>query len=341
MQRRLFLTGLATAGISVLADHRPASAQSPSVQSPSAQPAAWPSQNLKMVVPFPPGGQGDLAARPIAKAFERILGKPVVVDNRGGAGGALGNAAVARGANDGHTLLMTLSSLAVLPEADRIMGRTAQYEMAELIPIARVLADPTLLAVSADTPWKSVADLVADAKTRPGEIPYGSSGPYGTLHVSMEMFTGAAGIKLNHIPYRGAGPALNDLLSGQIKALASAPGVLKAQADAGKIRVLANFGAERVPAFPDVPTFRELGFADVEFTIWGGLFVPRSTPADVVARLREAMREAMADSETRRIFEMAGSPPAYLDQADFAAFIDRDSARLIAAVRKIGRVDGG
>jgi tripartite-type tricarboxylate transporter receptor subunit TctC len=326
MERRTFL--VATAGTFLLP--RLAQAQ-----------AAWPSQNLKMVVPFPPGGQGDLAARPIAKAFERILGKAVVVDNRGGAGGALGNAAVARGANDGHTLLMTLSSLAVLPEADRIMGRTPQYETAELIPIARVLADPTLLAVHADTPWKTVADLVADARRSPGQIPYGSSGPYGTLHVSMEMFTTSAGIKLNHVPYRGAGPALNDLLSGQIKALASAPGVLKQQAEAGKIRVLANFGAERVPAFPDVPTFRELGFSDVEFYIWGGLFVPRATPPDVVTLLRNAMRDAMADPETRRTFEAAGSPPAYLDQPEFASFVERDSTRLIAAVRKIGRVDGG
>jgi tripartite-type tricarboxylate transporter receptor subunit TctC len=306
-----------------------------------AQNAAWPNQTVRMIVPFPPGGQGDLAARPIAKAFERILGKPVVVDNRGGAGGALGNAAVARGANDGHTLLMTLSSFAVLPEADRIMGRAAQYETAELTPIARVLADPTLLAVHVDTPWKTVADLVEDAKKRPGEIPYGSSGPYGTLHVSMEMFTGAAGIKLNHIPYRGAGPALNDLISGQIKALASAPGVLKPQVDSGKIRVLANFGTERVASFPNTPTFRELGFKEVEFYIWGGLFVPRATPADIVTRLRSAMREAMTDPETRRIFETAGSPPAYLDQPEFSAFVDKDSARLIEAVRKIGRVDGG
>jgi tripartite-type tricarboxylate transporter receptor subunit TctC len=325
MRRRTFLAGAAAAGLA-----RPAVGQ-----------AAWPSQNLRIVVPFPPGGQGDLAARPIAKAFERILGKPVIVDNRGGAGGALGNAAVARGANDGHTLLMTLSSLAVLPEADRIMGRPAQYEVSELVPIARVLADPTLLAVNAETPWTTVAELVENAERVPGQIAYGSSGPYGTLHVSMEMFTTNAGIKLNHVPYRGAGPALNDLLSGQIKALASAPGVLKQQAEAGKIRVLANFGAERVPSFPSVPTFKELGYGDVEFYIWGGLFVPRATPPEVVARLRAAMREAMADPETRRTFEQAGSPPAYLDQPEFAAFVEKDSARLIAAVRKIGRVDGG
>jgi tripartite-type tricarboxylate transporter receptor subunit TctC len=325
MRRRTFLAGAAAAGIA-----RPAIGQ-----------AAWPSQNLKIVVPFPPGGQGDLAARPIAKAFERILGKPVIVDNRGGAGGAIGNAAVARGANDGHTLLMTLSSLAVLPEADRIMGRPAQYEVSELVPIARVLADPTLLAVNAETPWTTVAELVENAERVPGQIAYGSSGPYGTLHVSMEMFTTNAGIKLNHVPYRGAGPALNDLLSGQIKALASAPGVLKQQAEAGRIRVLANFGAARVPSFPSTPTFQELGYKDVEFYIWGGLFVPRATPPEVVARLREAMREAMADAETRRTFEQAGSPPAYLDQPEFAAFVEKDSARLIAAVRKIGKVEGG
>jgi tripartite-type tricarboxylate transporter receptor subunit TctC len=331
MERRAFLVGAAAAMLP-----RPVLAQGAAGSS-----QGWPTQNLKMIVPFPPGGQGDLAARPIAKAFERIFGKPVVVDNRGGAGGALGNAAVARGANDGHTLLMTLSSLAVLPEADRIMGRQPQYETSELVPIARVLADPTLLAVSADTPWKSVADLVEAAKQQPGTIPYGSSGPYGTLHVSMEMFTTNAGIKLNHVPYRGAGPALNDLLSGQIKALASAPGVLKQQADAGRIRVLANFGAERVPAFPDTPTFRELGYKDVEFYIWGGLFAPRSTPPEIVSRLRAAMKEAMADPETRRTFEQAGSPPAYLDQPEFTAFVESDSRRLIEAVRKIGRVDGG
>jgi tripartite-type tricarboxylate transporter receptor subunit TctC len=327
MKRRLFLAGAASAAIAPTFGTR-------------AQ-GAWPSQNLTMIVPFPPGGQGDLAARPIAKAFERILGKPVVVDNRGGAGGALGNAQVARRANDGHTLLMTLSSLAVLPEADRIMGRPAQYEVSELVPIARVLADPTLLAVHADTPYRTVQDLVEDAKKRPGQIPYGSSGPYGTLHVSMEMFANSAGIKLNHVPYRGAGPAMNDLIAKQISALASAPGVLKQHADAGAIRVLANFGAERVPAFPNVPTFRELGFRDVEFYIWGGLVVPKATPADVVQRLRGAMREAMADPETRRTFETAGSPPAYLDQPEFSAFVDRDSARLIEAVRKIGKVDGG
>lgn len=326
LTRRHLIGGLAGATLAA-----PALAQAP----------AWPSQTIRIVVPFPPGGQGDLAARPVAQALERLLARPVIVDNRGGAGGAIGNTAVARATPDGHTLLMTLSSLAVLPEADRIMGRPVQYEVNQLVPIARVLADPTILAVNARAPWQSVQELVADAKARPGAIPYGSSGPYGTLHVSMEMFTSAAGIRMNHIPYRGAGPAITDLISGQIQALASAPGTLTQQVAAGSLRVLANFGAERVPAFPQLPTFRELGFPSVEFYIWAGLFAPAGTSPEIVARLRDLMRTVMADPEVRQTYERAGSPPAYLDQPEFARFVQSDSARLIEAVRKIGRVEGG
>ncbi len=163
--------------------------------------AAWPTRNITMIVPFPAGGQADLAARPVAAALEKIVGKPVIVDNRaGGAGGSVGNAAAARAEPDGYTLLMTLSSLAVLPEADRLFDRPVAYEVSQFAPIARVLADPTMLAVPASAPWKTVEEFVADAKKRPGEIPYGSSGPYGTLHIAMEMFAASAGIKLLHVP---------------------------------------------------------------------------------------------------------------------------------------------
>jgi tripartite-type tricarboxylate transporter receptor subunit TctC len=301
---------------------------------------AWPNRPITAIVPFPPGGQADLAARPIAAALEKILGKPVVIDNRAaGAGGSLGNAAAARAEPDGYTLLITLSSLAVLPEADRLFGRPPAYEVSQFTPVARILADPTLLAVPASAPWKTLQDLVDDAKKRPGEIPYGSSGPYGTLHVSMEMFANAAGIKLLHVPFRGAGPAVTALLSGTIQALASAPGVLKPQVDDGKMRVLANWGAERVKSFPDLPTFKELGYKDVEFYIWAGLFTPKGVPEPIVRRLRDAMKQAMADPAVTKIYETAGSPPAYQDAAEFAKFVESDSARLIQAVKKIGKVE--
>src|ERR1700744_2253402 len=158
--------------------------------------AAYPNRNITIIVPFPPGGQADLAARPVAHALERVLGATVIVENRaGGAGGSIGNAQAARAQPDGYTLLMTLSSLAVLPEADRLFDRPVAYEVSQFAPIARVLADPTLLAVPASAPWKSLAEFVDDAKKRPGQIPYGSSGPPWGRRVAMGMFSAGAGTK--------------------------------------------------------------------------------------------------------------------------------------------------
>jgi tripartite-type tricarboxylate transporter receptor subunit TctC len=307
---------------------------------PAAAEDVYPSRNITMIVPFPAGGQADLAARPVAAALERILGKAVIVDNRaGGAGGSVGNAQAARAAPDGYTLLMTLSSLAVLPEADRLFERTVAYEVSQFAPIARVLADPTLLAVPASSPWRTLKDFIDDARRRPGEIPYGSSGPYGTLHVAMEMFASSAGIRLLHVPFRGAGPALTALLGGTVQAMAGAPGTLKPQVEDGRLRVLANWGAERIPSFPGVPTFIELGYSDVEMYIWAGLFGQRALPASVMTRLREAMAQAAASPEVVKTFSAVGSVVAYQDAPEFAKFMDRDSARLIAAVKRIGRVE--
>src|SRR5215212_7684866 len=299
----------------------------------------WPTRNVTMIVPFPPGGQADLAARPVAAALEKIFGRGVIVENRGGAGGGVGNAAAARAEPDGYTLLMTLSSLAVLPEADRLFDRPVAYEVSQFAPVARVLADPTLLAVPASAPWKTLQDFVEDAKQRPGAIPYGSSGPYGTLHVAMEMFAASAGIKLLHVPFRGAGPALTALLSGTVQALASAPGTLKQQVDDGKMRVLANWGSARIASFPDLSTFKELGYNDVEFYIWAGLFAQSALPTSIMTRLREAMAQAVKSPEVIRTFETAGSPVAYMDAPEFSKFVAEDSARLIAAVKKIGKVE--
>lgn len=305
----------------------------------NARAQAWPDRQLTMIVPFPPGGQADLAARPIAAAMEKLLGRPVVVVNRGGAGGAVGNRAAAQSAADGYTLLMTLSSLAVLPEADRLFGRAPTYEVSQLAPVGRVLADPTLLAVPYDAPWRTLDDLIADAKARPAAIPYGSSGTYGTLHVAMEMFAHSAGIRLLHVPFQGAGPAVTAILAGTVQALASAPGVLLGHVRERRLRVLANWGAERIASFPDTPTFRELGHPSVEFYIWAGLFVPAGVPTPVMEMLRSALRKSCEDPEVVRVFAGAGSPVAYQDAPAFARFVEQDSARLITAVRAIGRVD--
>ena len=300
---------------------------------------SWPSRNITMIVPFPPGGQADLAARPVALALEKILGRSVIVDNRAGAGGMLGNAAAARAQPDGHTLLMALSSMTFLPEAERLYDRKPSYEYDQLVPIARVLADPGVLCVRSDAPWKSVADLVADANSRPERISFSSSGNYGAAHVPFEMFQQAAGIKLLHVPYRGGGPALTAFLGKQVDITAQAPGPISPHVQSGAARLLANWGPKRAAEYPDVPTFIELGYKDVEYYIWAGLFAPKGVPAPVIERLRNAMRQVMADPKVTDVFVKANSPPAYLDQPEFQKFVDADARRLIPVIKKIGRLD--
>jgi tripartite-type tricarboxylate transporter receptor subunit TctC len=326
MHRRRFLQGALAAPIA-------------STFAPPSQAQSWPTRNITMIVAFPPGGQADLAARPVAAALEKILGRAVVVENRQGAGGSIGNAAAARAEPDGHTLLMALSSVVFLPEADRLFERKPAYELDQLVPIARVLADPGVLPVLKTSPYKTLQDLIDDAKKRPGQITFSSSGNYGAAHIPYEMFQQAAGIKLLHVPYRGGGPALAAFLAGQVDITAQAPGPVKPYVDEGRARLLASWGGKRTPELADVPTMIELGFPGVEYYIWAGLFAPKGTPAPVITRLRDAMREVMRDPQVTSVFEKAGSPPAYLDQPEFVRFVEADAARLIPAVKKIGRLD--
>ncbi len=304
-----------------------------------AQSTDWPTRPITLIVPFPPGGQADLAARPVAAALEKILRQPVVVQNRGGAAGAIGNGFVARSAPDGYTLVMALSSLAVIPEAEKLFNRAPPYTAEQFAPVALVNADPTMLAVPASAPWRTMEEFIAGARANPGGIPYGSSGTYGTLHVAMEMLAASAGIRLLHVPFTGAGPAITALLGGQIQALASAPGTLTQHARDGRIRVLGCWGRDRVAAFPEVPTFLEKGFSEVEFYIWAGMFAPAGVPAAVMQRLRDAMRQAVQDPALVQAFTAAGAPVRYMDAPEFAGFFAEDSARLVRAVQKIGRVE--
>ena len=299
----------------------------------------YPSRPVTIVNPFPPGGAVDVVGRPFAAALEPLIKQPVVVETKAGAAGAVGAQYAANARPDGYTLLAHLPSISGFASVDTLFGRTPKFTRADFIPIARLTEGPMVLVVNDQVPAKTLKDFVDDARARPGQIPYGSSGPYGTLHVAMEMFAASAGIKLLHVPFRGAGPALTALLSGTVQALASAPGTLKAQVEDGKMRVLANWGAERIASFPDLPTFKELGYRDVEFYIWAGLFAQSALPAPVMTRLREAMAQAVKAPEVIKTFEAAGSPVAYMDAPEFAKFMADDSARLIAAVKKIGKVE--
>jgi tripartite-type tricarboxylate transporter receptor subunit TctC len=303
----------------------------------SAQ-GAWPSKPITMIVPFPPGGLADIVARPVAEAMSRELGQPVIVDNKAGAGGGIGMALVARAPADGYTVLMALSSLTVIPEADVVLGRPQMFALNSLRPIARFTADPTVLAVRADAPWKTVKDFVEDARKRPGAINYGSSGNYGTMHVPMEILAQNAGIKMTHVPFTGAGPAVVALLGGQIDAVSSGPATVLQQVKAGKLRVLAHWGNGKLEALPDVPGLKASGYA-AEYAQWSGLFVPAATPEPVAQRLRAAARAAAMDPKVKDVILKAGSPILYQDSPDFEKYVQADAHRMAEVVKKIGKVE--
>ena len=298
----------------------------------------YPSKPITMIVPFPPGGVADTVARPVAEALGRELKQPVVVENRAGAGGALGIGVASRAPADGYTVLLSLSSISILPEADKILDRKPAYQLSQFKPIARFTADPTVLVVRADSPWKTFTDFVADVKRNPGKYNYGSSGNYGTMHVPMEMLKAQAGFRMTHIPYTGAGPAVVALLAGQVDALASGPSTVVQQIQAGKLRALAHWGDHPLSALPDVPSLKQLGYP-VRFAQWSALFVPAGTPDDVIKKLRAASAKAAADPTVRQVIAKAGSPIEYLDAPEFQAYWDADAAEMTKAVRAVGKVE--
>jgi tripartite-type tricarboxylate transporter receptor subunit TctC len=298
----------------------------------------YPSKPVTMVNPFPPGGVADIVGRPLAALMEKTLKQPVVMVNRPGAGGAVGMASVAKAPADGYTILMGLSSISIFPVSDRINGKAPAYELKDFAPIALVTADPTVLVVRTDSPYKTLRDFVDAAKANPGKINYSSSGVYGTLHVAMEIFASAAGIKLFHVPYQGGGPAVTALLGGQVEALASGPAAAIGQIRGGKMRALASWSTERLKLLPEIPTFRELGY-DAEFYIWTGVFAPAATPGPIVAKLREVVREAATSAEFKAAMEKVSTPVSYLDAPEFRKYWERDAARLKVALEKIGKVE--
>src|SRR6185369_15943198 len=298
----------------------------------------YPSKPITMIVPFPPGGVADLTGRPTAIAMEKALGQKIVVENKAGAGGGIGMAQVARSKPDGYTIMMALSSISVIPEADKLLGRAPMYTLDQLSPIALVSADPTILVVRAESPWKTAKEFLDDAKKRPDAISYSSSGVYGTLHVAMAMLADAAGVTLHHVPYTGAGPAITALLGGQVDALATGPGTVVQHIKAGKLRALASWGERRLDALPDLPTLKELGY-NAEFMIWSGLFAPAGTPQPVLTALRNAARDAANDPQFKSAMAAIETPVYYLDAPEFQKFWERDAERLAKVVQKIGKVE--
>ena len=299
---------------------------------------AYPTKPITMIVPFPPGGVADTVGRPIAEAMGRILKQPVIVENKAGGGGGIGFAQAAKSKPDGYTILMALSSISIIPEADRVLGKTPAYELNQLKTVARITADPTVLVVRSETPWKTYKEFLAEMRKNPAKYNYGSSGNYGTMHVPMEMLKAADHFSITHIPYTGAGPAIVGLLGGQVDALATGPASVVGHIKSGRVRALAHWGEGRLAALPDVPSFKELG-VKAEFAQWSGIFVPVGTPETIVAKLREAAKLAATDERVRQVLSNAGSPIQFQDAPEFQKYLDSDAKKMADAVKAIGKVE--
>jgi len=298
----------------------------------------YPSHAVTVINPFPPGGASDVVTRPLAAVLEPILKQPVVIETKAGAAGAVGAQVAANAKPDGYTLLSHITSISGFAEVDKLFGRTPKFTRADFIPLARFVADPCVVIVNDQTPYKTLKDLTEDAQKRPDQIIFSSSGLYSALHIPMALYAKAAGgLKMRHLPTNGGGPALTALLGNNSQALASSVSACLAQIKAGKVRPLALFGDKRSKALPEVPTMKELGY-NIEYYLWVGMFAPKGTPAPVVETLRGAFKQAAATDQFKTAMTNLGQEVEFLDQPAFATFWDADAARIEAAVREIGKV---
>ncbi len=296
--------------------------------------APFPSRPIRLVTVCHLGSISDVNARPLAAAMAKVLNNPVEVTNVSCPKVGVRLSAMFLVANedaDGYTLLVAVPSLHSMAEADRLFGRKPPYTVDQFAPIARISAPPAIFAVRADSPWRTLAEFVTDAKRRPGQISFASGGAFKPPHMATQMFALAAGIKLKHVNDERHSPVAA-ILEGLVDAGSAGPGAL-AHIRAGKLRPLAGSGEERIAALSDLPTFKELGH-EVEFYLWAGLFAPARTPAPVLKKLRDAVRLAVEDPAFKASMAGMETPVAYLDAPDFQVFLDKQATRLHETVKQ-------
>lgn len=308
-----------------------------SLTSVSSAQDVFPSRPIQIIVPFSPGGMSDLIARPFATILEKELRQSVTIVNKPGAGGAVGMQAASISKADGYTLMVTLSSISIMPEVDKLFGRPSTYKLSDFAPIAMLTSDTNILVVKADAPWKNLAEFIADAKKRPNGIKYSSSGVYGAMHVPMELLAQAAGIQMKHLPTSGGGTALTSLLGGHVDALAGAHNVSLPHIKAGTLRVLACWGDKRMEVFPQVPTLKESGY-DVSFSLWSGFFVPKAVPPAALLTLRKATRKVIENEEFKSAMKKMEITINYMDADAFQKYWDSEAAVLAKGIQRMGRI---
>ena len=324
---RIFLIALAIA----------ASVITPSLAQTSATPT-WPTHPVRLVVAFPPGGAADLLARLIGQSLGETLGQPIVIENKGGANGNIGGEVVARSAPDGYTLLMSSGSMVAINP--HIYASMPFDPAKDIVPVAAVARVPFYLVVRAENPAKDFKAFIADLKANPGKRNYGSPGIGSSPHLAAEMLKKMTGTDAIHVPYRGAAPALNDLLAGQLDFVFD-PGIAIEHVKAGKLRALAIGSPQRAPQMPDVPTLAELGLAGFDADAVFGLYAPTGTPDDIIARVNTEANKALATPALTERIMAVGNIPAAMSPAAFGEKSREDSDRFGAIIRERGITAGG
>jgi len=297
----------------------------------------FPNRPVTILLGYPPGGSTDTTARALAPVLERIIGQPVVIQNRPGAAALIGTQAVANAAPDGYTITVATTQLSLLPAVDQVFGRPPSFTRDQFAPIALVSADPSVLFINASQPWQTMQELIDEARKRPGQIVYASGGLYGTTHLAIEIVLKATGTKMRHLPTAGGGPALTAVLGNHAALLAAHPAVGGPQARARALRPIGTMGSKRVESFPDVPTLKELGY-EAEYYQWNGLFTQAKVPEPIITFWREAVARAVKDPEFLQAMARVGSGTEYKDRDEFRAWWDADSRKTEETVRAIGRV---
>ena len=322
MDRRRFVIGSAATAFAA----RPARAQE-----------GYPSRPITIINAFPPGGINDLVTRPLATALEPFLKQPVVVETKAGAAGQIGAQVAASAKPDGYTLLSHNTGISGYAEVDKLFGRAAKTTRADFIPLARLIADPVLLLVNDQQPYRTLKEFIDAAKTRPGTLVFSSGGLYGASHLPLAYLEKATGpLKLPHLPTAGGGPAIAAILGNNAQVTTQSVSATLPHIKSGKLRPLAVFSAARSKLLPDVPTLKELGY-DVEYYLWVGIFAPKGTPPAIVTTLRGAIGNAVQSDQFKAVLTNVGQELDYLDGPDFQKFWDVDGKRSDEAVIAIGR----
>jgi tripartite-type tricarboxylate transporter receptor subunit TctC len=304
------------------------------VPAANAQDPVYPRQPVTLVVPFPAGGPTDAMARVLALKLGERLGQQVIIDNRGGAGGGIAAELVARAPGDGYTLFFgTTGTMAINPS---LYAKLRYDPVKDFAPISLMATTMNVLVVSPQIPASNLGELIVLAKAKPGELTYGSAGNGSSNHLSGELFRTAAGIQINHVPYKGSAPAMIDLLGGRLSMMFDTIAQQTQNISTSKVRALAVTGAKRSPLLPSVPTVQEAGLKDYDVSIWYGVLAPKSTPAPVIDRLQREIAAVMSTDEMKKRMEADGAEVRTTTPSEFAALIRSDTAKWTPVVKNSG-----